>query len=63
VAAVTIILILFPLLLLIKPVLAVIALVGAIVWMTVDRTRSHNRTRPRKRAGSDEPQYQAGYEN
>ena len=62
-AAVTIILILFPLLLLFKPALAIVALVGAIVWMTIDRTRTQRRPRPPKRGGSDEPQYQAGYEN
>jgi hypothetical protein len=62
-AVVTIVLILFPLLILIKPMLAWIFLIGAIVWMAVDRTRPRKRSNAGKRGGSDEPQYQAGYEN
>jgi len=59
-----IVLVLFPLVFLFNPRLAMIALVAGIAWHFIQRTRSHIRTRkPPKRGGSDEPQYQAGYEN
>jgi hypothetical protein len=58
-----IVLVLFPIVFLFNPRLAMIALVGGIAWHFIQRTRPRTRRRPPKRGGSDEPQYQAGYEN
>ena len=58
-----IVLVLFPLVFLFNPRLAMIALAGGIAWHFIQRTRSTTRRRPPKRGGSDQSQYQAGYEN
>jgi len=58
-----IVVVLFPLVLLFNPLLAMIALVCAMVWHFIQLIRPRKRPNPLKRGSSDEPQYQAGYEN
>jgi hypothetical protein len=56
--------VLFPLVYLLNSRLALIFLAAAIGWTFYQRTRpSSAGRRPPKRSSSDEPQYQAGYEN
>ena len=54
------ILILFPLLFLFNPYLAIVALIAAIAFMYVERARPSKRRDPRT---ASEAEYKAGYEN
>jgi len=55
--------VLFPLLYLVNSRLALVALFAAIGWTYFQRTHPSSKPKPRKRGRSDEPEYQAGYEN